>query len=131
MGTEVAIEAVVEAGEEEIMELEIPAGISKAVMINFKAKTEVEIMKNQRWSAFDVTNLAIMQPNVTVSFLLTNKSKKVQILLRRMKKQKTLLMTTTQVDDEPEMGTWYVDTGCSNHMSGNKLAFLILSLIHI
>jgi len=88
MGTEVAVEDMVEVGEEEIMEVEIPAGISKAVMINFKAKTEVEIMKNQRWSAFDVTNLAIMQPNVTVSFLLTNRRKKVRSLLRRMKKQK-------------------------------------------
>jgi len=78
----------VDAKEEEIMEAEIPAGISNSVMTNFKAKVVVETMTNQKWSVFDVINVVIMHMSVTVGYLLTRRREKVQSLLRRMKNQK-------------------------------------------
>ena len=38
------------------------------------------------------------------------------------KEEETLLMVV-QAQKEPEQDVWYVDTGCSNHMSGSKSSF--------
>ena len=81
------VEAEVEAEEEEIMEVEIPTGISRSIMTNFKVKAKVKIMTNQKWSAFDVINLVIMHLSVIVGCLLTKRWKKVQSSLRRMRQK--------------------------------------------
>jgi len=77
----------VETEEEEIMEVEILAGISISVMTNFKAEAKVETMTNQRWSVFDAINLVIMHLSVIVGCLLTKRRKRVQSSLRRMKRK--------------------------------------------
>ena len=69
------------------MEVEIPTGISRSVMVNFKAEAEVETMTNQRWSVFDAINLVIMHLSVILGFLLTKRRKRLQSSLRRMKRK--------------------------------------------
>ncbi|XP_049364349.1 uncharacterized protein LOC125829129 [Solanum verrucosum] len=47
--------------------------------------------------------------------------KKSQILLRIRKE--TLLMAVHAENEPEEQTIWYVDTGCSNHMTGSKSSF--------
>lgn len=67
------------------MELEIPVGISKQIMINLKEKAEVEIMTNPRQSAIDVINLVITHLNVILGCLMKKKRKRSPITWRTRK----------------------------------------------
>lgn len=71
-----------------MMGVEIPVGNSRSVMTNSKAKVKVETMTNQRWSVFDAINLVIMYVSVIVGCPLTNRRKRVQSSLRRMKQKR-------------------------------------------
>jgi len=71
-----------------MMGVEIPVGNSRSVMTNSKAKVKVETMTNQRWSVFDAINLVIMYVSVIVGYPLTNRRKRVQSSLRRMKQKR-------------------------------------------
>lgn len=72
---------------------------------------------NKKLSVIDVRSLGIIKMNVEPSCLKTKKRPRNQVLLHKKKKRKTLLMAVHENVDKTKTEVWYVDTGCSNHMS--------------
>lgn len=56
-----------------------------------------------------------------------DKEKEEKSNFAEKKEEETLLMAYQHVKEEPEEGTWYLDTGCSNHMCGSKSSFFRLN----
>ena len=75
------------------IEIEMVVEIIKPIMINFKAKAEVEIMTNLRLNVLDVISVAIMLLNVTLGWLPIDKEKvENSNFVEDKKEPKTLLM---------------------------------------
>ena len=68
----------------EILDVKIPARISKPIMTNHKANVEVKLKIKLRG---DVTNLFIMHLNVILGYLMTKERNRVKILWKTMKQK--------------------------------------------
>ncbi|CAL5327052.1 unnamed protein product [Camellia sinensis] len=91
------------------------ASISEEMMItsSFRIKEE-DRWTSPRLSAIGVEIMGITAMSAAQRCQKTGKEEKSNFVEKR--EEETLLMAFHAKDD-PELDVWYVDTGCSNHMS--------------